>query len=158
MSYPDADHNLPKDLDPWKICLPTAFEPAKAATKLTLADVVAALPLAGFAPRRLMDLQSAFRTICGIAGRSPEHSRSTFRRFGASFDRGAGNAGLSRKTLQNLKSNLGAAIAASGLKSAKPTAGNLAPARAMALRSIEDRGPWTTLSRLARFSRLARLR
>ena len=109
---------------------PDRFEPAKAATKLTLADVVAALPLAGFAPRRLMDLQSAFRTICGIAGRSPEQLPLDLPAVRRILRQGAlGTEGLSRKTLQNLKSNLGAAIAASGLKSAKRNAGQtLAPA------------------------------
>src|SRR6476619_6015724 len=111
---------------------PDSFAPAK-----TLADVVAALPLAGLMPRRLMDLQSAIRTICGIASRTPEQLPLDLPALRRTLAPGApGTEGLSRKTLQNLKSNLGAAIAASGLKSAKRTAGQtLSPAWAMALRS-----------------------
>src|SRR6476619_6604579 len=84
---------------------------------LTLADLSAALPAAGLSPKRLADLQSSIRTISRIAGRNPEHvplALPTLRRILEHVV--AGTRGLSKKTAQNLRSNLCAAIEASGLK------------------------------------------
>ena len=133
---------------------PDSFEPAKAATQLTLADVIAALPMAGLPPRRLMDLQSAIRTICRYCRPQPRtHCRSTFRRSGASLDRARREPKDCRgRPFRTSSPVSGRRLLQVVSRADTRTAGQtLAPAWAMMLRSIEDKGPRTTLSRLARF-------
>jgi integrase len=116
--------------------------------------VLAALVTTGLAPKRLADLQSAVRKISSILGRSPEQVPLEIPNLRRTLKQGApGTEGLSRKTLQNLRANLGAAIELSGLKKVLRTGGQqLAPAWVAVLQKIERKGPRTTLSRFSRFA------
>src|SRR5262245_35405236 len=125
---------------------PEGFE-IRAVKALTLADVLAAVATTGLPAKRIADLQSAIRTISRIVGRSPVNIPLDLPNLRRILKQGApGTEGLSRKTLQNLRANLGAAIELSGLKKVLRTAGQqLAPAWAAALRRIERKGPRTSL-------------
>lgn len=132
---------------------PEGVDAGTVADLLTLADLSAPLPAAGLSPKRLADLQSSIRTISRIVGRNPEHvpfELPALRRILKHVV--AGTEGLSKKTVQNLCSNLGAAIEASGLKWLLRTAGQqLSPEWVSAIQMIEKKGPRTTLSRFSRF-------
>jgi integrase len=138
---------------------PQGFEPRIGATQLTLADLLATLSTAVLPPKRLADLQSSVRTICRIVGRNPEHiplDLPVIRRI--LKHEAPGTEGPSKKTLQNLRSNLGAAIKASGLKSLLRTAGQqLAPEWSAVLQAIGKKGPRTSLSRFSRFCSAKRI-
>jgi hypothetical protein len=132
---------------------PEGLEAGTIAALLTLADLSVALPAAGLPPKRLADLQSSIRTIYRIIGRNPEHVPFELPALQRILKPGApGTEGLLKKTVQNLRSNLGAAIEASGLKRVRRTAGQqLSPEWVAAIEMIEKKGPRTTLSRFSKF-------
>jgi integrase len=125
----------------------------RAVKALTLSEVSAALAAAGLAPKRLADLQSAVRKVSAIVGRSPEQVPLELPNLRRTLKQGApGTEGLSKKTLQNLRSNLGAAIEASGLKKILRTAAQqLTSEWEAVLPAIKRKGPRTCLCRLSRF-------
>jgi integrase len=131
---------------------PEGFE-IRAVKALTLADVLAALATAGLAAKRIADLQSAIRTISRIVGRSLENIPLDLPNLRRILKQGApGTEGLSKKTLQNLRSNLTAAIEVSGLKKLIRTAAQqLLPEWVAVLQMIENKSPRKTLSRFGRF-------
>ena len=130
---------------------PDGFQ-SRAVKALTLSDVSGGSRGSWARTERLADLQSAVRNVSAIVRKGPEQvplELPNLRRTGTGSP---GDRGAVEEDPQNLRSNLGAAIEASGLKKILRTAGQqLTPEWEAVLPAIERKGPRTSLCRLSRF-------
>jgi hypothetical protein len=123
-------------------------------TEITLADLyLAVLNVQGLGRTRHRDFLSAIVRIGTITGRELNQIPLDPRQLNKILEQGApGAESLSQKSLRNLRSDLAAAIAASGLAKFLRTAKlPLKPEWKTLLDLIEDRGIQMSLSRFARF-------
>ena len=123
-------------------------------TEITLADLhLAVLNLPGLGKIRHRDLLSTVVRIGRIAGRELNQIPLNLRRLKEILEQGSpGTESLSHKSLQNIRSDLAAAIAISGLTKFLRTAKvALLPEWKAVFDHVEDCGVRIALSRFARF-------
>src|SRR5215216_3924532 len=132
---------------------------AAPAKEATLQDVFSRLPRAELPASRLRDLQSAVRCFASLVQQEAASIPLDLREIRAALDSIApAQANISAKRWANLRSDLAAAIHASGLRPMLTTAKlRLWPIWAALLRNVPDQGIRNGLSRFGRWASLRQI-